>query len=173
MRWSSHSTRAWVSCSEGDGAPVGVAFGGDLTAPADLAAEKLVWEPERSIGALDDTRWVGGTGAFTFDLTLPGGTTIPSPGVTMVGVLPTHRRRGILTELMSRQLDDFVEQGEAVAMLTASESAIYGRYGYGIATTAARIHLGVDRARFAVPVEVPTIMSNCLLAARDFVFRNS
>jgi predicted acetyltransferase len=136
-------------------APVGVAFGGELTTQADLDAEESVWERERSIGALDGGRWVGGTGAFTFDLTLPGGTTISSPGVTMVGVLPTHRRRGILTELMSRQLDDLVEQGEAVAMLTASESAIYGRYGYGIATTAARIHLGVDRARFAVPVEVP------------------
>jgi predicted acetyltransferase len=136
-------------------APVGVAFGGELLTQEELDAEEAIWERERSIGALDGDRWVGGTGAFTFDLTLPGGATIASPGVTMVGVLPTHRRRGILTELMSRQLDDFVEQGEAVAMLTASESAIYGRFGYGMATFAARVHLGVDRSRFATPVEVP------------------
>jgi predicted acetyltransferase len=58
---------------------------------------------------------------------------VPAAGVTWVGVLPTHRRRGILTELMRRQLDDVHERGEPLAILWASEAPIYGRFGYGVA----------------------------------------
>ena len=54
-------------------------------------------------------------------------------GVTWVGVLPTHRRRGVLREMMRFQLDDFRRRGEPLAALWASESVIYGRFGYGIA----------------------------------------
>ena len=54
-------------------------------------------------------------------------------GITWVGVLPSHRRRGVLTELMRQQLDDVHERGEPLAILWASEPPIYGRFGYGIA----------------------------------------
>jgi predicted acetyltransferase len=50
----------------------------------------------------------------------------------MVSVQATHRRRGVLTAMMRRQLDDFRAAGEPFALLTASEPAIYGRFGYGI-----------------------------------------
>lgn len=76
---------------------------------------------------------VGTTGWLPFDMTVPGGE-IPMAGVTMVTVRPSHRRRGILRALMTRQLHDLHAAGLAVAKLWASESGIYQRFGYGIST---------------------------------------
>ncbi len=122
-------------------APVTHGFGDPNPSADDRADERMLWEQPRSIGARDGDQWVGGTGTFTMDLTLPGGRSIPAAGVTMVGVAATHRRRGILTELMRRQLDDIAAGDEPVAMLTASESLIYGRYGYGLATRGVRMKI--------------------------------
>ncbi len=128
--------------------PVWRGFANPSPSAEEIADERALWEPERSLGALDGPEWVGGTGAFTMDLTLPGGATVPAAGVTMVGVASTHRRRGILTELMRRQLDDVAAGPEPVAMLTASESVIYGRYGYGLATVGLRRRLAVAHGAF-------------------------
>lgn len=87
-------------------------------------------EFDRSLGAFEDDLLVGVTAVCSFTMTVPGGP-IPVGGVTAVGVLPSHRRRGILSALMTRQLNDLHERGEAVAALYASEAAIYGRFGYG------------------------------------------
>src|ERR671934_1724676 len=95
-------------------------------------------EPERSLAWFDDGRIVATTGAFTRALTIPGAV-VPCAAVTAVAVVPTHRRRGLLTSLMRRQLDDLRARGDAVAILWASEGAIYGRFGYGNATRAARL----------------------------------
>lgn len=89
---------------------------------------------ERTLAAFDGDEIVGTAGAFDFTITLPGGDRVPTAGVTFVGVLPTHRRRGILRSMMAAQLDDVAERGEAFAVLTASESSIYGRFGYGEAS---------------------------------------
>jgi predicted acetyltransferase len=94
-------------------------------------AEK-VFEFERSLAAIDGDEILSTAGIFSFEMTTPGGA-LPVAGVTWVGVRPTHRRRGILTAMMRRQLDDVRERGEAVAALWASESVIYGRFGYGMA----------------------------------------
>ncbi|MEU4829365.1 GNAT family N-acetyltransferase [Streptosporangium sp. NPDC023615] len=87
-------------------------------------------EFDRSLGAFDGDLLVGVTTVCSFTMTVPGGP-IPVAGVTAVGVLPSHRRRGVLTALMTRQLAELREGGEAVAALYASEAVIYGRYGYG------------------------------------------
>jgi predicted acetyltransferase len=76
---------------------------------------------------------VGTAGAFTFQMGVPGGIAAVA-GVTAVAVLPSHRRRGILSGLMRRQLADIRERGETLAALFASETTIYGRYGYGVAS---------------------------------------
>jgi predicted acetyltransferase len=65
---------------------------------------------------------------------VPGEETLPAAGVTFVSVLPTHRRRGVLSSLMRRQLTDIRDRGEPLAVLWASEAAIYSRYGYGLAS---------------------------------------
>lgn len=121
---------------------------GDPGSPTTVEDEAMLWEPERSIGALDGAEWIGGTGAFTMDLTLPGGAAVPAAGVTMVGVAPTHRRQGVLTELMRRQLDDVAAGPEPVAVLTASEALIYSRFGYGVATRGARLRIDPARSPF-------------------------
>ncbi|MCG5216279.1 GNAT family N-acetyltransferase [Streptosporangium soli] len=114
----------------------------NTTDPAGLTARyKSLIEFERSLGAFDGGQAVGAAAALTFTMTVPGGP-LPVAGVTAVAVLPSHRRRGILTALMRRQLDDLHENGEAVAALYASESAIYGRFGYGRAS---------DQLTFTIP----------------------
>lgn len=128
--------------------PVWRGFGSPAPSPEEVADDLMLWEPARSIGVLDGDDWVGSTGTYTMDLTLPGGAAIGAAGVTMVGVASTHRRRGILTELMRRQLDDVAAGPEPVAILTASESVIYGRFGYGMATRGVRQRLAVAHARF-------------------------
>ncbi len=99
----------------------------------EVEATLPVVEPERSFAAIDGDRIVGTSGAVTFRMMVPGGARIPTAGVTMVGVHPTHRRRGINTRMMRAVLDQAVERGEPLAALFASEGAIYGRFGYGLA----------------------------------------
>ena len=87
---------------------------------------------ERMHATFDGDTIVGGAGAFPLELTIPGGQ-LRCGGVTVVGVLPTHRRRGVLTSMMRAQLEDIRDRGEPLAALWASEEAIYRRYGYGMA----------------------------------------
>jgi predicted acetyltransferase len=104
-------------------------------------AERGVFEPERSLLALDGDRVVAHAGAFGRELTVPGGV-VPAAFVTMVGVSHTHRRRGIASDLLRRQLREVRGWGEPVALLWASEGRIYQRFGYGLA--ALRMSLNVD-----------------------------
>jgi predicted acetyltransferase len=127
--------------------PVLRAFGNQPT-PAEVEHERAVWEPERSYGALDGEAWVGASGAYSLQMTVPGGLEIPVSGITMVGVAPTHRRRGILNEMMRWLLGDAVERGESVAMLTASESSIYGRFGFGVSASHVTYEIDADAAAF-------------------------
>ncbi len=110
-------------------------------------------EVERAHAAFEGDRIVGGAGAFTFELSVPGGSSVPAAGITVVGVLPTHRRRGVLTAMMREQLEDCRERGDLVAFLWATEATIYGRYGYGLASRMGAIQLARERTRFAVPFE--------------------
>ena len=105
-----------------------------VSAADELEAERRhpVAEHDRILVALDGDRMVGTTAAYTLEMTLPGGPRTVA-GITGVGVWPTYRRRGVLTALMRRQLSDIRARGEAVAVLWASEGAIYGRYGFGLA----------------------------------------
>jgi predicted acetyltransferase len=108
---------------------------------------------ERMHAAFDGDRIVGGAGAFSYDVSVPGGATVPAAGVTVVGVLPTHRRRGILTQLMHAQLADARARGDAFAYLWASEGTIYPRFGYGLASRMGEMKLSRDRVAFAEPFE--------------------
>ncbi|HEY6068676.1 MAG TPA: GNAT family N-acetyltransferase, partial [Gaiellaceae bacterium] len=74
---------------------------------------------DRFLAAYADGRPVGTTASFPFRLTVPGGE-LDAGGVTWVAVLPSHRRRGVLTRLMRHQLDDLRERGEPLAILWAS-----------------------------------------------------
>lgn len=98
--------------------------------PKEMERYKRETEFDRTLAAFDGDLIAGVTSILSLTMTVPGGR-MPVAGVTSVSVLPSHRRRGILTSLMRRQLADVRERGESVAALFASETPIYGRYGYG------------------------------------------
>ncbi|MEV2212616.1 GNAT family N-acetyltransferase [Streptomyces sp. NPDC050997] len=127
------------------------AFGGLPESPEERELWNALSETDRSIGAWDGDTCVGTTGAFSFRLTVPGGASVPAAGVTMVSVAATHRRRGVLRSMMRRQLDDVREWGWPLAVLTASEPAIYGRFGYAAATYCANVEVDTARVRLSVP----------------------
>jgi predicted acetyltransferase len=109
----------------------------------DYTAELLqpftkVLERDRAFGFTASGRWVATCGAYTRTMTVPGGS-VPTAAVTIVTVSPTYRRRGLLTAMMKHQLEDIHRRQEPVALLWASESLIYGRFGYGPATPRLRI----------------------------------
>ena len=104
---------------------------------------------ERMLVATDGNAIVAAAGSFPFEMTVPGAM-VPTAGVTVVGVLPTHRRRGILTAMMRRQLDDTRAGNEPLAALWASEPTIYGRFGYGLASFCGEIDVPKERAALAV-----------------------
>jgi predicted acetyltransferase len=110
-------------------------------------------EVDRMHAAFDGERVIGGAGAFTYRMSVPGGGAIPTAGITAVGVLPTHRRRGVLTALMKEQLEDCRRRGDLAAYLWASEATIYGRFGYGLASRMGAMSLSKDRTRFATTFE--------------------
>ena len=115
---------------------------------ADRERYARIDEPERSLAWFDDGRIVATTGAYTRELTVPGAV-VPCAAVTAVAVVATHRRRGLMTAMMRRQLEDLRERGDSVAALWASEGGIYGRFGYGIAARAARLVARRPAARLA------------------------
>jgi predicted acetyltransferase len=116
------------------------AFNRGPASPAFWSRALRLFEPDRSLAAFDATlpageTLVGTTGAYSLRMTVPGAA-LPVAGVTAVSVLPSHRRRGVLRSLMRRQLTDLAARGEEpVAVLWASETPIYARYGYGRAST--------------------------------------
>ena len=102
-----------------------------------LAVDPEVLRPnfdlDRSVAVFEDGAIVGGSHSHRLEMSVPGGTAVLA-GVANVAVQPTHRRRGIMTQMMLHQFNDFHRRGEALAGLFCSESSIYGRYGYGVGT---------------------------------------
>ncbi|WP_164479171.1 GNAT family N-acetyltransferase [Nakamurella antarctica] len=95
-------------------------------------------ELDRFTGVFDHNDIVGAAGIFSKSLTLPGGVRAPVAAVTWVSVQPGYTGQGILRRLMTDQLKTLHEKrSEPIALLTASESGIYGRFGYGLASLSA------------------------------------
>ncbi len=130
--------------------PIWHYFGSPGGPEADRADRMPVPEGRMHV-AVDDGAIVAGAGVFEFDLTVPGGQ-VPTAGVTVVGVLPTHRRRGLVRELMAAQLKDAHARGEPIAALWASEGGLYGRFGYGLASVCADMEIPREHAAFAQTV---------------------
>ncbi|MCX4525876.1 MULTISPECIES: GNAT family N-acetyltransferase [unclassified Streptomyces] len=128
-----------------------LAFGGVPESPEERDLYRSLTERERSLAVWDGESCVASAGAFSFRLSVPGGALVPAAGVTMVGVAPTHRRRGVLTSMMRRQLDDIRAGGEPLAVLTASEPEIYGRFGYGTGAYSLSVDIDTTRVRLCVP----------------------
>jgi predicted acetyltransferase len=151
----SFDVRAVASREEYDAAVLGIGQYFGMPALSDERYERFlrVLPHDRMFAAFEDGSIVGGAGSFAFQLSVPGGARVPCAGVSVVGVYPTHRRRGILGAMMRAQLDDVHARGEPIAALWASEEAIYGRYGYGMGSWAGEIGLAREYTDFALPFE--------------------
>ena len=126
-----------------------------LMAPASKARVERAqqyWELDRHFGAFVDGRLVGLTGAFSLDTTVPGGARLATMGLTRVGVLPTHRRSGLLTAMIREQFRDTAARGEPLSGLWASQSVIYGRFGYGLSGLSVRYRIATARSQFREPI---------------------
>ena len=124
---------------------------GETGTEEQTAAWVKATDPARTLAVFDAGEIVANAGSWQMEMTVPGLVSIPVAGVTAVGVFPTHRRQGLLNRMMDRLLDDCLERNEAVAILTASESIIYGRYGYGWATTLCESEVSTAHGAFVAP----------------------
>jgi predicted acetyltransferase len=111
-----------------------------------IAYRKAFFTPGRSFGAFAGDTCVATLRSLDIEVTAPGGTAVPTEGITNVAVVPARRRRGLLTSLMRLALDEAVVRGNSLGALIASEYRIYGRFGFGPATTTAAYDIDVRRA---------------------------
>ncbi len=127
---------------------------GNRPSDAEIEEARNFLELDRSLVAVDGDRIVGTAGTLTLELTVPGPAVVPVAGVTYVGVVPTHRRQGILTALMAGLHEDAWRRREPVAALLASEATIYRRFGYGVAVSSTSAEIERSRAALRRPVEL-------------------
>jgi predicted acetyltransferase len=138
----------------------------DNTSEIDQWAARI--EAARAWVVEDRGRMVGNAAIHSMDVTVPASPgeacpVIPMAGVTAVGVHPTHRRRGLLRQMMATMLQDARTRGEAIACLIASESSIYGRFGFGHASDVTELRIDSRSAEFIAPPPAVIVQ----LAERD------
>lgn len=126
----------------------------EVTRDEDVDRDRLIAEPDRWFVALDGDEFVGTAAACSTMLTVPGPRSVPAAGITAVGVRPSHRRRGINTALMGTLLDQSADRGEPLAYLWASESPIYPRFGYGLASMCTELEVPTDHGGFVREVDL-------------------
>jgi predicted acetyltransferase len=124
---------------------------GERFEPGRFELEWTSIELDRTLAAFEGDEMVGTGRLYSLELTMPGGRLLPAAGVSWIAVLPTHRRRGILSAIKRTQLDDAAARGESLAILYASESGIYRRFGYGVATSSMSVSIERRRSAFLHP----------------------
>jgi predicted acetyltransferase len=117
-------------------------MGDDMIGRVEKVADK-----QRFLCAIDNDRFVGTAGVFTQRLSVPGGD-VAAGGVTFVTVLPSHRRRGLMSGMMRLMIDDCHRRGEPIAMLWAAEGAIYQRFGFGLGTNSVNLEADTRATTF-------------------------
>ncbi|SDY05924.1 Predicted acetyltransferase [Modestobacter sp. DSM 44400] len=130
-------------------------FGEEATGPY-LDEPSAVADLDRTLCLFDGERVAATAGIYSLEMSVPGAV-VPTAGVTWITVSPTHRRQGVLTAIMRRQLTELHEQErEPVAALWAAESSIYGRFGYASATWRGGWHGPTERLRLRPDVDCGT-----------------
>jgi len=113
-------------------------FGGSRLSDAEIRNRRGVLEPHRTLAVFDRDELVATLAVHGLTMSVPGGE-VAVGGVNHVSVRADFRRRGLMTTMMTAALSDIQERGEAVSALWPSEAAIYGRFGYGLASRHARL----------------------------------
>jgi predicted acetyltransferase len=128
-------------------------FAEDATGPFEDSVSPIA-EFDRSLALFDGDRVAATAGIYSLEMTVPGGGVVPTAGITWITVSPTHRRQGVLTAIMRRQLDEVHDAGrEPVAALWAAEASIYGRFGYAPASFRGGLTGQTDRLRLRRDVD--------------------
>ena len=162
-------------------------FADDVPSETFAAQMRTTLPPERTLAAFVGGSIVGTFGGYALDVAVPGGAMVPMEGTTVVTVFPTHRRMGLLRSMMASHLANAARAGYAIAGLWASESDIYGRFGYGTATryqsyelktsgVAFRSEVAIDRVRRIAADEAHGILSavfEAVLSTRPGMFARS
>ncbi len=122
-----------------------------------------VWDPARVFGGYAGGRCVATLRTFPTTLTVPSGpgecAELPADALTQVTVAATHRRRGLLRQMLSQSLQDAKDRGEVVSLLRAAEWQIYGRFGYWPAVMGANYRIAsLNRPVIHSPVEAVEIV---------------
>jgi predicted acetyltransferase len=109
----------------------------------------------RTTGVWDDSAAdpdvpVASANSWPAQLTVPG-SALAAWAISMVTVSPTHRRRGIARGMLEAELRTAAGLGIPVAMLTVSESPLYGRYGFAPAAFASDLTVDTRRAAWTGP----------------------
>jgi predicted acetyltransferase len=118
------------------------------------AKSEPTWQACETLSAFDGGTCIGSASEFLVDTTVPGGARLPTAAITRVGVLPTHRRQGVATQLMERLVVEAGERGRTLASLRATEAVIYPRFGFGVAGENTSVVIDSSRAR---PLHCPEI----------------
>ena len=146
-----------------------LAFSDKPLTPEERERFQPAFEFDRTAAAFDGPSIVGTSASYTFQLTVPGGGQLPTGGLSWVSVLPTHRRQGVLTDMIRAHFEDGRERGGAASALYASESLIYRRFGYEVAAPHEHWHIERAHARFAHTLETPGRL--CLVERGEAVQR--
>ena len=154
----------YPAIAELDGASFGYTF-----TPEALEDAKLDLDLDRMLVAVDRGHIVGVSAELAFTMTLPGGEEVPATGLTWVSVEVTHRRRGIVRSLIEQQLRTTADAAIPAMILSASEGAIYGRYGFGAATRVRKLLVQRRRARMAAPVDTGQVQRMGTAEARGIL----
>jgi predicted acetyltransferase len=154
----------------GDLSQVAALAFGQTWPPEGIEHERKLVEYDRTVAALDGEQMVGSAGSYSVRLTVPGGTAAVA-GITFVSVLPTHRRRGVLTGLMDWLLADAARRGEAVAILFATEASIYGRFGFGMASMHQTLRFNRGEGKLAPGAEARGMATTRLREAEPLAAR--
>ena len=120
----------------------------------DPEALRAHFDLDRSIAVFDQGNIVGGAHSHRLEMSIPGASAVTA-GVANIAVQPTHRRQGVMTSMMRHQIYDIHERGEPMAALFATESLIYGRFGYGIGSLHEQWMIDRQHNGYARPFESP------------------
>ena len=133
---------------------ISTGFGGDLSEDdRDNERFKATLPLDRTVAGFDGDELVGTLGGYPLEIIVPGGVSVPMSGTAFVTVQPTHRRQGLLNAMMRDHLDDAAARGEALVGLWSSETTIYGRYGFGRATSRDIVEASDDALALPGPIE--------------------
>ena len=134
-----------------------------LRAESRAHGNRLAHDPEalrphfdlgRTVAVFENGNIIGGSNSHLLEMSIPGGSSVLA-GVSNVAVQPTHTRQGLMTRMLRYQFDDFHERGEPLSALFASESSIYGRFGYGVGSVHEQWQIERRNNAYARPYETP------------------